>query len=84
LLFADNLAIASFRSHGLQKKIERVDQYCKDWNLGRNLNKCKIMVFKKGGKLKVTERWKVNGQNIEVVDKFNYLGVTLDSPGSWN
>jgi hypothetical protein len=42
------------------------------------------MVFKKGGKLKATERWKVNGQNIEVVDEFNYLGVTLDSTGSWN
>ena len=42
------------------------------------------MVYKKGGKLKATERWKVNGQNIEVVDKFNYLGVTLDSTGSWN
>ena len=42
------------------------------------------MVLKKGGKLKVNERWKVNGQNIEVVDKFNYLGVTLDSTGSWN
>jgi hypothetical protein len=23
-------------------------------------------------------------KNIEVVDKFNYLGVTLDSTGSWN
>jgi hypothetical protein len=33
LLFPDDLAVASFTSHGLQKKIERVDQYCKDWNL---------------------------------------------------
>jgi hypothetical protein len=56
LLFADDLAVASFTSHGLQKKIERVDQYCKDWNLQCNLSKCKIMVFKKGGKLKATER----------------------------
>jgi hypothetical protein len=39
------------------------------------------MVFKKGGKLKANERWKLNGQNIDVVDKFNYLGVTLDSTG---
>jgi hypothetical protein len=62
LLFADDLAVASFTSHGLQKKIERVDQYCKDWNLRCNLSNCKIMVFKKGGKLKATERWKVNGQ----------------------
>jgi hypothetical protein len=27
---------------------------------------------------------KVNGHNIEVVDKFNNLGVTLDSTGRWN
>jgi hypothetical protein len=83
LLFADDLAVASFTGHGLQKKIDRVDQYCKDWNLCCNLSKCKIIVFKNGGKLKSTERWKVNGQNIEVVDTFNSLGVTLDSTGSW-
>jgi hypothetical protein len=84
LLFADDLAVASFTCYGLQEQIERVDQYCKDWNLRCNLSKCKIMVFKEGGKLKATERWKVNGQNIEVAGKFNYLGVTLDSTGRWN
>jgi hypothetical protein len=84
LLFADDLAAASFTRYGLQKKVEQVDQYCRDWNLRRNVSKFKIMIFKKGGKLKATERWKVNGQSIEVADKFNYLGVTLDSTGSWN
>jgi hypothetical protein len=28
------------------------------------------MVFKEGGRLKATERWRMNGQNIEVVNKF--------------
>jgi hypothetical protein len=42
------------------------------------------MVFKKGGEIQATERWRVNGQHIEVVNKFNYLGVTLGSSGSWN
>jgi hypothetical protein len=51
LLFADDLALAFFffTCYGLQKKVESVDQYCKDWNLRCNLSKCKIMVFKKGG-----------------------------------
>jgi hypothetical protein len=31
------------------------------------------MIFKKRRKLKVAEKWRMNGQNIEVVDKFNYL-----------
>jgi hypothetical protein len=26
----------------------------------------------------------MNGQNTEVVDKFNYLGVMLESTGGWN
>jgi hypothetical protein len=56
LLFAGDLAVASFTSYGLQKKIEWVDQYCKDWKLRCNLSKFKIMVFKKGGKLKATVR----------------------------
>ena len=42
------------------------------------------MVCKKGGKLKAAERWRTNGQNIEVVDKFNHLGVTLENTGGWN
>jgi hypothetical protein len=47
LLFADDLAVASFASYGLQKTIERVDQYCKDWNLRCNLSKFKVMVLRK-------------------------------------
>jgi hypothetical protein len=33
LLFADDLVVATFTSYGLQKKVEWVDQYCKDWTL---------------------------------------------------
>jgi Reverse transcriptase (RNA-dependent DNA polymerase). len=77
LLFAKDLAIASFTSYRLQKKIELVNQYCKNWNLESNMNKYETTVFKKGGKLKATERWRMNGQSMKVVDKLNYLGVAL-------
>jgi hypothetical protein len=49
-----------------------------------NLNKTKIVVFKKGGKLKIGERWYVNDHRMEVVDELNYLGVTFESSGEWN
>jgi hypothetical protein len=54
LLFADDLRVSCFSSYGLQKQIEVVDQYCKKLNMKCNLNKCRILVFKKGGKLKAT------------------------------
>jgi hypothetical protein len=43
-----------------------------------------MKVFKKGRKLKATEEWRVNGQNLEVVGNFNYLGVTLEKTGDSN
>jgi len=54
----------------LNKKIEILDKYCKHWKLRCYLNKPKIMALKKGGKLKKTESWRMNGQNNEAV---NYL-----------
>jgi len=49
LLFADDFAISSSTSCGLQKKIELVEQYFKNWNLKFNLSKSEIIAFKKGG-----------------------------------
>jgi hypothetical protein len=37
-----------------------------------------------GGKLKATERWKMNGQSTEVVNKFNYKQAMFESIGGWN
>jgi hypothetical protein len=47
LLFADDLAVSSFRSNGLQKEIDQIVRYCKEWNLKCNLSKSKTVVFKK-------------------------------------
>jgi hypothetical protein len=49
-----------------------------------NINKTKILVFKKGGKLKKEERYFANDQKVEVADEINYLGVTFESSGGWN
>jgi len=47
------------------------------------LNKTKITVFKKGEKLKATERGILNEQNNEAAHEFNHLGITLERAGSW-
>jgi hypothetical protein len=65
LLFADDLAFSSFRINGLQKTVDQVTKCCREWNLKCNLNETKILVFRKGGKLKKGERWTVNGQKLK-------------------
>jgi hypothetical protein len=67
----------------MQKAIDQIVKYCEDWCVKCNLNKTKIIVFKKGRRLKKNERWTMHGNNTEVVDEITYLGITLENTGSW-
>jgi hypothetical protein len=77
------LAIGAFSVNGMQEVIDQMIKYCEDWSVKCNLNKTKIIVFKKGGRLKKNERCTMYGNNIEVEDEITYLGITLENTGSW-
>ena len=49
LVFADDLAIFSLSKEDLQKLISILEQYSNEWGFELNLNKTKIMTFKKQG-----------------------------------
>lgn len=58
--------------------INRLDRYCSLWGLSINLDKSKIIVFRKGGGvLANNEQWKYRGQRVEVVKEYNYLGFKI-------
>ena len=84
LLFADDLALISSSVFGLQKQFNVLAEYCKSWGLSVNIDKTKIMVFKNGGKLKRIEKWSYDGNQIEVVNSFKYLGNVFSSNGHWS
>jgi hypothetical protein len=44
-----------------------------------NANKTKIILFKKGGRLKKSKRWTLLGLQTETVSKISYIGMTSDS-----
>ena len=83
LLFADDAVIFSETPEGLQKSLDNFEIYCKKWNLTVNVEKTKVVVFRKGGILARNEIWSYNGQLIETVAAFNYLGIVLSSGGSF-
>ena len=49
-----------------------------------NIDKTKIMVFRKGGHLGQRERWFLDGQRIEVVNSYCYLGFNFTTMLSAN
>ena len=83
LLFADDLTLFSNTVIGLQRLIDKLHLYCNKWGLTVNTDKTKVMVFRKGGILKKTEKWYYGGSQINVVPYFKYLGATFSSSANW-
>ena len=52
LLLTDDLAIGPFIISGLPGVMDQMMTYCNQWNVKCNLNKTKVMVFKKKKKRK--------------------------------
>ena len=83
LLFADDAVIFSETRAGLQNHLNNLESYCQKWNLTVNVNKTKIVVFRKGGNLGQNDKWFYGDSEIEIVNSFTYLGVVFSSGGSF-
>ena len=84
LLYADDIVIFAETSEGLQYGLDNLAEYCKKWKLTVNIDKTKIMIFRKGGNLVRDMSLNYEGKNIEIVGKFVYLGITFTTGGSFN
>ncbi|MCG8049041.1 MAG: reverse transcriptase family protein, partial [Candidatus Thiodiazotropha endolucinida] len=82
LLFADDAVLISDSKQGLQNSLTHLETYCNKWKLTINVEKTKIMIFQKGGRLP-QETFTLYGKNVEVVKEFNYLGYTVSCGGSF-
>jgi len=67
---------------GLQSHVNAV--YCESWSLTVYIENTKVMVFRKRGGILVNESWPYNGNVIEIVEQFNYLGFVISTNGSVN
>ena len=60
---------------GLQNQLNTLSVAAKILRLTVNLDKSKVMVFRKGGYLAAKERWFWDDQKLEVVNTYKYLGL---------
>lgn len=78
LLYADDLVILSDSPLTLQLQINKLKQFCDLWNLRINTTKSKIMVFRSRNRsIGYGRNWTLDGEIIEVVNEFKYLGYTM-------
>ena len=84
LLYADDIVIFSKSAEELHESLNLLVDYCNRWKLKINVKKTKIMIFRKGGILPRNLTFYYNGQQLEIVNKFRYLGVVFTVGGSFS
>ena len=84
LLFADDVALISTTPRGLQAQLNILKECCDNLKLIVNRDKTKVMVFRKGGYLGGQEKWFFDGNMLEVVNNYCYLGFTFTTKLSFN
>ena len=82
LLYADDMAILSLSSEGLQNSLDKLYTYCSKWEMEVSTIKTKIMGFNTSGRLLKGCRFHHDGINLEQVKEFNYLGTAFSVSGN--
>ena len=77
LLFADDIDLLATTHIGLQTQIDNLRRGAERLGLVVNLDKTKVMVFRKVFFLGRLERWFYGEERLEVVNKYKCLGCTL-------
>ena len=75
LFYADDALLVSNTPTGLQNQLNILHSQSVRLGLEVNLDKTKIIVFRKGGYLGKYEKWHLNGNKIEIVNSYSYLGL---------
>jgi len=84
LLYADDIVVFSDTAAGLQKGLDLLQEYCNRWKLKINVQKTKVIVFRKSGMLPRNLKFVFNNENIEIVKSFSYLGIVFTQGGSFS
>lgn len=83
LLYADDVVILSESATGLQTKLNKLENYCADWCLDINIDKTKIIIFNKAGRL-LKSTFTYQNETIESVKSYRYLGIYFSASGSFS
>lgn len=81
LLYADDTVLFAENEEELQQLLNKFQIYCSRWKLNVNPEKSKIVIF--GDRSRHHNDINFNGQPIEIVDSFKYLGVILPKSRSF-
>ena len=85
--FSDDTTVVGLVSEGdegrYRREVERLTDWCSDNNLVLNVAKTKEMVIDFRKRRCPTSHLTINGERVDLVDSFKFLGIVISSDLSW-
>ena len=78
-LFADDIVLIAETLFELQQKLDVLFEDATKLGIIVNIDKSKVLVFRKGSRLAGIAKWHVGGKKLEVVTEYNYLGFLFST-----
>lgn len=82
LIYADDVALFAHDITALQTLVDAIHAFCEDAGLSVNVNKTKFMIVKTR-KMDTQPLLMYQGQQVEKVDSFRYLGIDIPCNYAW-
>ena len=84
LFYADDLVIMAETTDNLQSLLNILHQWCQQWRMSINIGKTKVMHIRNKTQARSNFSFNVGSSNIEMIDKYKYLGLVLDEHLDFN
>lgn len=78
LLYADDIALIAGTESDMQAILDLVTEWCNNWNLQININKSKVMHFRKRKMKQSPVIFQLGNNALDYVPSYKYLGVIFD------
>jgi hypothetical protein len=83
-MYADDIVLISESAKGLQNCLNKLSNYCDMWNLSVNIDKSKVILFNKSGRVIKKDNFKYMEYVLEITQEYKYLGVLFKPSGSFS
>ena len=83
LMYADDLVLMSLTEDGLQCKLDKLNEYCKEWGLEINTKKTQVMAMSNSNAEVPSRSMKIGEVTLQWVYTYKYLGVLINSNGDF-
>ena len=80
LFWADDIVLLAKSKEKLEDMLKYLSSYCSENKLTVNCKKTKCLIFNEGGRL-IREKFYLNGNELENVREYKYLGFKLTASG---